>query len=178
MAESQPPVDASNNIIKTDILTSGYLRQEIENQFKIFIPHGIKKICYKYWFNKALREFDFIKLWRFGRTVTGTPGWLIRATQSKISFYQLEDKKIRIVAKEQDSNKLRMNQNVPIPSNSSFKSPRDRLFQWTAKDITDATITAEEKYDGFSSWLIKFESTEIRQEFKNEFEKASKFNDQ
>ena len=51
-------VDANGSRIKTDILTSGYLRQDIEKKFKILIPTEIKGLCFEYWFIKICDEWD------------------------------------------------------------------------------------------------------------------------
>ena len=51
-------VDVNGNRIKTDILTSGYLRQDIENEFKISIPSEIRGLCFEFWFIKVCDEWD------------------------------------------------------------------------------------------------------------------------
>ena len=49
-------VDADGNRIETDILISGYLRQDIENQLEMMIPPEIKGLCFQYWFIKVCDE--------------------------------------------------------------------------------------------------------------------------
>ena len=80
-----------------------------------------------------------------------------------------------MIARERKTHKLRMNQNVPIPSLSKFKSPKDKMYQWMAYDMT---ITAEKGKQevGFSLWLIRFQSNEMGQEFQSAFEAASNNN--
>ena len=46
-------VDNNGKKIKTDILTAGYLRQHIENQYRLSIPSVIKLLCFMYWFLNA-----------------------------------------------------------------------------------------------------------------------------
>eukprot|EP00486_Rosalina_sp_Unknown_P015649 CAMPEP_0201595086 /NCGR_PEP_ID=MMETSP0190_2-20130828/192206_1 /ASSEMBLY_ACC=CAM_ASM_000263 /TAXON_ID=37353 /ORGANISM="Rosalina sp." /LENGTH=1189 /DNA_ID=CAMNT_0048054955 /DNA_START=1369 /DNA_END=4938 /DNA_ORIENTATION=+ len=125
---------------------------------------------------ELIKEFGFVKLFRFGKDVTGHPGWKNRATNSKISFYKSKETgKIRMIAREQDTNKLRMNQNVSIPSKSNFSTPKDRMYSWSAYDTT---IAAEEENEtaGWSNWLIKFQSQEIGQQFQSIFDQASNNN--
>ena len=51
-------VDSSGNRIKTDILSTGYIRQEIEKNGKLLIPAEIKQICFDYWFIHVCDEWD------------------------------------------------------------------------------------------------------------------------
>ena len=51
-------VDQCGIRIKTDVLTSGYLRQEIERIYKILIPSEIKQLCFDYWFINICDEWD------------------------------------------------------------------------------------------------------------------------
>ena len=50
-------VDKDGNRIKTDILTSGYLRQEIERVYKVVIPSEIKQLCFGFWFLNVCDEW-------------------------------------------------------------------------------------------------------------------------
>ena len=50
--------DCNGKRIKTDILTAGYLREEIENKYKISIPSEIKRLCFDYWFINICDEWD------------------------------------------------------------------------------------------------------------------------
>ena len=52
------PVDSQGDRIKTDILTAGYLRKEIEDKHKILIPPEIKRLCFDYWFIDICDEWD------------------------------------------------------------------------------------------------------------------------
>lgn len=51
-------VDQNGDRITNDILTSGYLRQEIEDSYKISIPTEIKQVCFDFWFIKICDEWD------------------------------------------------------------------------------------------------------------------------
>ena len=51
-------VDSNGDRIKTDILACGYVRQEIENVYKIMIPSEIKQLCFVYWFINICDEWD------------------------------------------------------------------------------------------------------------------------
>ena len=50
--------DKDGNRIMTDILTLGYLRQEIETTHKILIPSEIKQLCFDYWFINICDQWD------------------------------------------------------------------------------------------------------------------------
>ena len=51
-------VDSAGNRIKTDILSTGYIRQQIENVFKLLIPSEIKYLCFQFWFINVCDEWD------------------------------------------------------------------------------------------------------------------------
>ena len=51
-------VDHNGNRIKTDILTSGYLRGEIETRYEILIPSEIKQLCFDFWLINICDEWD------------------------------------------------------------------------------------------------------------------------
>ena len=51
-------VDSTGSRIKTDILTNGYIRQNIEEKVKLLIPSEIKQLCFKYWFINVCDEWD------------------------------------------------------------------------------------------------------------------------
>ena len=51
-------VDKEGNRIKTNVLTSGYLRQEMENIHKILILSDLKKLCFQYWFMNICDQWD------------------------------------------------------------------------------------------------------------------------
>ena len=55
---SKITVDKQGNRIMTDILTFGYLRQEIEKIHKILIPSEIKQLCFDYWFLNICDQWD------------------------------------------------------------------------------------------------------------------------
>ena len=51
-------VDYNGDRIKTDILASGYIRQEIEEKMKLLIPSEIKRVCFDYWFIAVCDEWS------------------------------------------------------------------------------------------------------------------------
>ena len=46
-------VDDSGNIIETDILVTGYIRQDIEKHIDQQVPDELKRLCFDYWFFNA-----------------------------------------------------------------------------------------------------------------------------
>ena len=54
-------VDKDGNRIMTDVLSTGYLREEIEKKHKILIPSEIKQLCFHFWFLNVCDQWD-IKL--------------------------------------------------------------------------------------------------------------------
>ena len=55
---SHLPVDCNGNRVKTDVLTDGYIRGEIENKLKLSIPSEIKHLCFVFWFINICDEWD------------------------------------------------------------------------------------------------------------------------
>ena len=51
-------VDATGLRIRTDILSGGYIRQEIEKQSNLLIPSEIKQLCFEYWFINVCDEWE------------------------------------------------------------------------------------------------------------------------
>lgn len=50
--------DQNGKHIMTNILTTGYLRQEIEAFYKISIPLEIKRVCFDFWFINICDQWD------------------------------------------------------------------------------------------------------------------------
>ena len=123
-----------------------------------------------------MKELKFVKLYRFGKDVAGVPGWKNRASSSKICFYKSKETgKVRMIAREHETNKLRMNQNVPVPSVSRLSMKAAKIYQWMANDLSIA-IEEEDESAGVSQWCVKFGSSDEAEQFKNIFEESSKGN--
>ena len=58
MSLSTLAVDSDGARIMTDILSGGYIRQNIEQIYKLSIPSPIRRLCFMYWFIKGLDEWD------------------------------------------------------------------------------------------------------------------------
>ena len=54
---AQFTVDAKGNRIKTDILVSGYVRENAK-QYELSIPVDINKICFLFWFIQVCDKWD------------------------------------------------------------------------------------------------------------------------
>eukprot|EP01083_Nonionella_stella_P235745 828650_1 len=122
-------------------------------------------------------EIPFVKLYRFGKDVAQVPCWKIRASKSNVYLYQsCTSGKIRIIAREHETNKLRMNQFVPKSEDSSFALKSSNVYQWTAYDASIATEKDDEAA-GFTMWCIKLSDTDNADLFENEFRKAMQVND-
>merc|ERR1712013_942309 len=68
-----------------------------------------------------MAKIEYLKLYRFGKDVSGCPCWKNRGTRSAVYFYaHKESGKVRRISREEITNKLRMNQLVPRESNSNF----------------------------------------------------------
>eukprot|EP01083_Nonionella_stella_P081592 224816_1 len=117
-----------------------------------------------------IAEIPFLKLYRFGKDVAQVPCWKIRAAKSKICFYKSNTNgKIRMIAREQETNKLRMDQFVPKSEDSAFGLKSSNVYQWHAYD---SSIAAEEDdaAAGVTMWCIKLGSEgDYSKTFENEF---------
>eukprot|EP00485_Elphidium_margaritaceum_P018230 CAMPEP_0202726168 /NCGR_PEP_ID=MMETSP1385-20130828/184470_1 /ASSEMBLY_ACC=CAM_ASM_000861 /TAXON_ID=933848 /ORGANISM="Elphidium margaritaceum" /LENGTH=1792 /DNA_ID=CAMNT_0049392381 /DNA_START=175 /DNA_END=5554 /DNA_ORIENTATION=+ len=124
---------------------------------------------------EKLAEFEFLSLYRWGADVSGCKCWKKRATKSSIGFYECtQTRKIRMTAREEVTNKLRLNQLVSKPDVSRFmaKVGGKQTWQWFGYDTT---IAAEEDDEsaGFSQWCIRFKEEEAYKAFGEMYEKAS-----
>eukprot|EP01084_Bolivina_argentea_P117813 209152_1 len=86
-----------------------------------------------------LKSIEFRVLYVFGQDVAKAWDWKERARQSTIHFYQCnESGRVRMVAREQDTNKLRLNHYVP--SNEAIAKLKRRKTEaacsWNANDDT------------------------------------------
>merc|ERR1712129_249853 len=119
-----------------------------------------------------INTFKFTKLYRFGKDVSGMPVWKNRASKSTVSFYKSKSNgKIRIVSRENITNKLRMNQFVPKADVAAFQLKQQRAYSWNAYDASIA-MEEEDEDKGFCAWTIKFETQEIAEAFAAEFKNA------
>jgi len=127
---------------------------------------------------EKVEDIAFVKLYRFGKDVTSNPCWKNRASASKVCFYKSKHNgKVRMIAREHETNKLRMNQLVPVPDKSQFQvKGQKKIYQWSAYD---SSIAQEEDNEdaGFSLWCIKFETEELANQFKQRFDESSKHNE-
>eukprot|EP01083_Nonionella_stella_P110404 322990_1 len=125
-----------------------------------------------------IAEIPFLKLYRFGKDVAQVPCWKIRASKSKIYFYKSNTNgKIRMIAREQETSKLRMNQFVPKSEDSAFDLKSSNVYNWQAYD---SSIAAEEDDEaaGRTMWCIKLGSDgDYSKTFENEFRMAMQNND-
>eukprot|EP01083_Nonionella_stella_P224958 800273_1 len=125
-----------------------------------------------------IAEIPFLKLYRFGKDVAQVPCWKIRAAKSKICFYKSNTNgKIRMIAREQETSKLRMNQFVPKSEDSAFDLKSSNVYNWQAYD---SSIAAEEDDEaaGRTMWCIKLGSDgDYSKTFENEFRMAMQNND-
>eukprot|EP01083_Nonionella_stella_P200766 734920_1 len=121
-------------------------------------------------------EIPCVKLYRCGKDVVQVPFWKIHTSKSNVYFYRsCTSGKIRIIAREHETNKLRMNQFVPKSEDSAFASKSSNVYQWMAYD---ASIAAEKDDEaaGFTMWCIKIGDTDNADRFENEFRKAMQVN--
>eukprot|EP01083_Nonionella_stella_P015073 42191_1 len=125
-----------------------------------------------------IAEIPFLKLYRFGKDVAQVPCWKIRASKSKIYFYKSNTNgKIRMIAREQETSKLRMNQFVPKSEDSAFDLKSSNVYNWQAYD---SSIAAEEDDEaaGRTMWCIKLGGDgDYSETFENEFRMAMQNND-
>ena len=80
---------------------------------------------------------------KVSKHVAGQPTWKNRATKTKMEFYQnAKSGKIRIVAREQITNKLRLNQLVANQGVLNIDRKSDKQISWSGFDVT---IEAEDE---------------------------------
>jgi len=123
-----------------------------------------------------MAKVSYLKLYRFGKDVSGCPCWKNRGTRSTVYFYaHKETNKVRLVSREEVTNKLRMNQLVPREDNANFTLKQARVYSWNAYDVT---IAAEEEDDaaGMCAWSIKFETEDAAEDFARHFRDAMQRN--
>eukprot|EP01083_Nonionella_stella_P110405 322993_1 len=103
-----------------------------------------------------LDSFEIAKLYRWGKDVTQQPCWKTRASKTSITFYQDKSNgKIRMVCRENITNKLRLNQYVATPTMVAVSKKTEKQISWTG---VDSTIAEEDKDDtkGLCMFIAKF----------------------
>jgi len=121
-------------------------------------------------------KVEYLKLYRFGKDVSGCPCWKNRGTRSAVYFYKhKENGKVRLISREEVTNKLRMNQLVPREDMANFMLKQARVYSWNAYDVT---IAAEEEDEaaGMCAWSIKFETESASDDFAQHFKDAMQQN--
>jgi len=115
--------------------------------------------------DKELKSFDISKLYRWGKDVSGEPTWKNRATKTALEFYQNQSSgKIRIVARENVTNKLRLNQLVAPKGVLNMDRKSDKQITWSGFDMTIEEEDGDEK-GGFCMFAAKFAEKEIADAF-------------
>ncbi|ETO08896.1 hypothetical protein RFI_28490, partial [Reticulomyxa filosa] len=109
-----------------------------------------------------LYNLIFMQLYRWGKDVTNNPMWKARSKDSVIEFWQGKSGKIRMICRENLTEKLRLNQFVPIDIKLIEKD--EISCQWGPS--IDETIAQEEFNQGLSQWAIKFETLETCKKFQ------------
>ncbi|ETO06119.1 Ran-binding protein 1b (RanBP1b), partial [Reticulomyxa filosa] len=107
--------------------------------------------------------YIFVQLYRWGKDVTNNPMWKARSKDSVIEFWQGKSGKIRMICRENLTEKLRLNQFVPIDIKLIEKG--EISCQWGPS--IDETIAQEEFNQGLSQWAIKFETLETCKKFQD-----------
>ena len=84
-----------------------------------------------------MNSFKIVKLYRWGKDVTGDSGWKDRATNTTIDFWQQPNKgKVRVICRENVTNRLRMNHWIPTSKIANVQLRADKFVQWSGFDTT------------------------------------------
>ena len=126
-----------------------------------------------------VNSFKIVKLYRWGKDVTGDAGWKDRATNTTIDFWQQPNEgKVRVICRESATSKLRMNHWLPASKVCNAQLRAKKFVQWSG---FDTTIHAEDKDDnnGFCMFNCKFRNGETAKKFYDllmqSFENNEKF---
>eukprot|EP00484_Ammonia_sp_Unknown_P030868 CAMPEP_0197052562 /NCGR_PEP_ID=MMETSP1384-20130603/27022_1 /TAXON_ID=29189 /ORGANISM="Ammonia sp." /LENGTH=918 /DNA_ID=CAMNT_0042485323 /DNA_START=24 /DNA_END=2780 /DNA_ORIENTATION=- len=124
---------------------------------------------------RLLQSIKFKVLYVFGQDVSGEWCWKQRAKYSSIHFYQsTHDNKIRVVAREHVTNKLRLNHYVPRnEAICGFRLKTENVYTWNA---ADDTVVGRE--DALCSFCVKFETSTQTRAFAEQFKAAMTNNQQ
>ncbi|ETO02600.1 ran binding-like protein 1 [Reticulomyxa filosa] len=95
--------------------------------------HEYYNIQHIYIYHNEMLYRPFSKLFVWDKDVVGRPYWKCRCSHSSIAFYEdSKTKKIRLVAREDGTFKLRVNQ--AINSKAVLKKKSDVIWTWSAYD--------------------------------------------
>ena len=144
-----------------------------ECTFKPLIELKEQKVANGHGNEKLIQSIPFKTLYVFGPNVSGEKIWKERATKSEIQFYQSnENKTVRIVAREQLTMKLRLNQKIATNEEiSNLTLKRKNVYSWNA---IDSTIDDDE--GSLSSFCIRFDDDQNCQLFAKTFNASIKQN--
>lgn len=115
--------------------------------------------------DKFMGSHDFKKLYRWGKDVTGDQGWKNRASNTNIEFYQQpNDGKVRVVCREDVTQKLRLNHFLPVSELANVLLRSEKFVQWSG---CDSTINAEDDdgVDKMCMFNCKFLDAESAKKF-------------
>ena len=122
---------------------------------------------------EIIHEFEVRKICVFGEDVSGEKTWKSRASNTKIRFYKNPSNgKIRMICREQDTQKLRLNHYVPVVSIDNNKK---NMYIWAQ---VDQTVNNENNDNENTKTLfgVKFNEEEQLNKFKNIFEECVQIN--
>merc|ERR1712154_210974 len=130
-------------------------------------------VCSGHEDEKLLKEVDVLKVYRWGKDVTSQPGWKNRATKTSLKFYQhSETGKIRVVCRENITNKLRLNQLVANKQMANIEKKSEKQVSWSGVDLTIAEEDGDDN-SGFCMFAAKFADAETGSAFYEFFVSAS-----
>merc|ERR1712228_853293 len=128
--------------------------------------------------DKQLETFEISKLYRWGKDVSGQPTWKNRATKTKLEFYQNGSSgKIRIVARENITSKLRMNQNVAGMALLNIERKSKKQISWSGFDLTIEAEDDDDEKKGFCMFAAKFPDEETADAFEAFMKSSSQNNE-
>eukprot|EP01083_Nonionella_stella_P235743 828643_1 len=114
---------------------------------------------------RELKSFDIAKLYRWGKDVSQQPCWKARASKTSITFYQHNSTgKIRMVCRENITNKLRLNQNVATSLIVALSKKSEKQISWRGMD---STIAEEDENDAPCMFIAKFAEEDTAEAFHN-----------
>ena len=115
--------------------------------------------------DNQLDSFEIVKLYRWGKDALGDDVWNCRASNASIDFWQQPNKgKVRVICRDNVTNKLRMNHWLPQSTIANAELRAGKFVQWSG---FDTTIHAEDKDDnnGFCRFNCEFRDGETAQKF-------------
>ena len=112
-----------------------------------------------------LDSFEIVKLYRWGKDVTGDAGWKDRASNTTIDIWQQPNKgKVWVICRESVTSKLRLNHWLPASNVAKALLRAEKFVQWSG---FDTTVHAEDEEDsnGCCMFICKFRDGETAQKF-------------